>query len=123
VLDQLAEKYYSASPYCYVLNTPINAIDPDGRLVIFVTGYPKKVLSNYGISPYPPIMRFDSNDTYLNDHSMSSLGSNYWERLDQVFQAVMNKGIIIVLLLLVYLTNLGMQKIGQISPQWIPDHG
>ena len=30
VTDPLAEKYYSTSPYAYVLNNPINAIDPDG---------------------------------------------------------------------------------------------
>ncbi len=29
----MAEKYYSYSPYNYVLNNPINLIDPDGRFV------------------------------------------------------------------------------------------
>lgn len=37
-VDELAEKYSSTSPYVYVLNTPVNAIDPDGRLVIYVNG-------------------------------------------------------------------------------------
>ncbi len=37
-VDPLAENYPSHSPYCYVMNNPINAIDPDGRLVIFVNG-------------------------------------------------------------------------------------
>ncbi|TVR83504.1 MAG: hypothetical protein EA412_00865 [Chitinophagaceae bacterium] len=86
-VDPLAEKYYSASPYCYVLNTPINAIDPDGRLVIFVTGYPKKVLSNYSINPYPPRIRFDANDTYIHDRPLSTMGSNYWQGLDRAFQS------------------------------------
>ncbi|NNC71035.1 MAG: hypothetical protein HKN90_09465, partial [Flavobacteriaceae bacterium] len=36
--DALAEKYESVSPYNYVLNNPINATDPDGRLVIYVNG-------------------------------------------------------------------------------------
>ena len=31
VVDNLAEEYLSSSPYAYVLNTPINAIDPDGN--------------------------------------------------------------------------------------------
>jgi RHS repeat-associated protein len=30
-IDQLAEKYISASPYAYVLNNTINMFDPDGR--------------------------------------------------------------------------------------------
>ncbi len=34
----MAEEYSFVSPYVYVLNTPINAIDPDGRRVLFVGG-------------------------------------------------------------------------------------
>jgi len=37
-VDPLAEKYPNASPYAYCLNNPINAIDPDGRIVIFING-------------------------------------------------------------------------------------
>ncbi|CAM3815886.1 RHS repeat-associated core domain-containing protein [Flavobacterium branchiophilum] len=32
----LAEKYPNISPYVYVANNPINAIDPDGREIIYV---------------------------------------------------------------------------------------
>jgi len=34
-LDPLSEKYASLSPYAYVANNPINAIDPDGRDIIY----------------------------------------------------------------------------------------
>ena len=34
-IDPLAEDYYSYSPYNYVLNSPLNAIDPDGMRVVF----------------------------------------------------------------------------------------
>lgn len=38
VIDPLAEKYYSTSPYVYVANNPINAIDPDGRDIVNIAG-------------------------------------------------------------------------------------
>lgn len=37
-VDPLAEKYPSISPFSYVANNPINAIDPDGRYIIFING-------------------------------------------------------------------------------------
>jgi len=39
-IDPMAHVYSGISPYAYALNTPMNAIDPDGRLVIFVNGFP-----------------------------------------------------------------------------------
>ena len=38
-MDQLSEKYTSVSPFNYALNSPQNAIDPDGKRVIFVNGH------------------------------------------------------------------------------------
>jgi hypothetical protein len=37
--DPLANEYPSISPYAFVANNCINAIDPDGRKIIFVNGY------------------------------------------------------------------------------------
>jgi RHS repeat-associated protein len=36
--DLLAEKYPGLSPYAYCMNNPVNAVDRDGRLVIFING-------------------------------------------------------------------------------------
>ena len=38
VLDGKGELYLSKSPYSYANNTPVNAIDPDGNIVIFING-------------------------------------------------------------------------------------
>ncbi|HAL82421.1 MAG TPA: hypothetical protein DCO83_09420 [Mucilaginibacter sp.] len=37
-IDPKAELYFQFSPYVYAANTPVNAIDPNGHLVIFVNG-------------------------------------------------------------------------------------
>lgn len=37
-IDPLAEKYYSISPYAWCAGNPVNAVDPDGRVVVFING-------------------------------------------------------------------------------------
>ncbi len=37
-VDRLARKYPSLTPYNFVANNPINAIDPDGNVIIFING-------------------------------------------------------------------------------------
>lgn len=38
-IDPLFMKYPDLSPYNFVANTPLSAIDPDGKLIIFINGY------------------------------------------------------------------------------------
>ena len=38
VIDHKAELYFQITPYAYAANNPTSAIDPDGRLVIFIAG-------------------------------------------------------------------------------------
>jgi len=43
-MDALSEKYYSESPFNYVVNNPVNMIDPDGNFIVsaaFAAKYPK----------------------------------------------------------------------------------
>ena len=37
-MDQYCEKYYHLSPYSYCGGNPVNAIDSDGELIIFING-------------------------------------------------------------------------------------
>lgn len=37
-IDPLAEKYYHVSPYAYCANNPVNAVDPDGRIISYLNG-------------------------------------------------------------------------------------
>lgn len=37
-VDPEARQYPGHSPYSYALNTPLSAVDPDGRLIIFIGG-------------------------------------------------------------------------------------
>ncbi|MEC5145781.1 DUF6443 domain-containing protein [Chitinophaga sp. 212800010-3] len=39
VIDNKAELYKNLTPYAYAANTPVNAIDPNGNLIIFVNGF------------------------------------------------------------------------------------
>jgi RHS repeat-associated protein len=38
-MDPLAEKYYGISPYAYCANNPVNAIDKEGKLTLFINGF------------------------------------------------------------------------------------
>ena len=40
-IDPLCEKYAYVSPNCYCLDNPVNAVDPNGEIVIFVNGLDK----------------------------------------------------------------------------------
>ena len=37
-VDPLQADYSGLSPYCYVMNSPLSAVDPDGKLVLFIGG-------------------------------------------------------------------------------------
>ncbi len=51
-IDNVSELYYSFSSYSYVVNRPINAIDPDGNLVIFINGFVGTSKSSKGSPSY-----------------------------------------------------------------------
>jgi len=65
-MDPLCEKNYSVSPYAYCANNPINAVDRDGRVVIYINGMHTGTggsLKYWGYDLYHAI------GEQLNDHS------------------------------------------------------
>ena len=73
-IDPKMGLYPGISPYSYALNTPINAIDPDGQLVIFVNGY-RPCLP--GINVYREVKR--------NDQVFRGDKLGYWSGVDKQF--------------------------------------
>lgn len=63
-MDNLSELYFNNSSYVYALNTPVQAIDPDGNVVIFING---RHSGDGGKSQYwrqyERVLRFNSNLT------------------------------------------------------------
>lgn len=99
--DALSEKYLGSSPYNYVANNPINSIDPDGNLIIFVNGLrvgkgnadQQKWLGGGGVhkSDIYDYWRTDSNtfgrkvdlvdqyqNKYQDENSVFTSGSSHW---------------------------------------------
>ena len=72
-MDQMAEKYYSVSPYAYCGNNPINAIDPNGM------DWYKDKDGTYQFRPEVHSQQdLDKGQTYLwKSNNMSSKGINY----------------------------------------------
>ena len=91
-VDPYSEIYDDLSPYNYALNSPLNVLDPDGRLVVYVNGFRTSAYAKYlklkakqklfgGPDPQKPwnhTERFYKTDTYT-----------YWGGFDINFR---NKG-------------------------------
>jgi RHS repeat-associated protein len=79
-IDPLASKYPYASTYNFALNTPIQAVDPDGKVVIFVNGYQggKAIIKDY--FDRTSIVR--SIYRVLSTESLTKSDDGYWGNMD-----------------------------------------
>lgn len=60
--DDLAEKYYSISPYSFCAGNPVNIIDPDGNRITIRRIIGQK---NYGELTYSANMTYTKNSTFI----------------------------------------------------------
>jgi len=87
-VDPLINKYPFSTSYSFALNSPLQAIDPDGRLVIFINGLSNMGADSPGNKDYWGSWANAAMDQIMDHNSMFIDGENYWtsgvqERISQ----------------------------------------
>ena len=90
-VDPASKDYPGISPYAFVANNPINAIDPDGRKILFVNGYyntgdgtmpsyiSKNVIGTVGGKGYWGAGFISGAQTFFNDNKTGFVnGTGAW---------------------------------------------
>jgi RHS repeat-associated protein len=102
VMDNYSEVYYGLTPYNYAGNTPVNAIDVDGNLFIFASGFmakqylagqerPTQIYRSVGerpnplYAPYVPDRGFYRDGPHNNGKAFT-----YWEGVNDAYMNAYN---------------------------------
>lgn len=86
MIDRKSELYFNWSPYNYALNTPVNAIDPDGHIVIFVNGY-----TNNKAEQGKPAYWHRNREVQIFPNGCNNCYKNYTESFDKMFASHFNE--------------------------------
>jgi RHS repeat-associated protein len=100
IIDSKSEVYYTLSPYAYAGNTPVNAIDIDGNLFIFVNGFMENqyeeglrhnFIERHNIRandncPNPYIAYSPDRNFYRDGPKNSGKTFTYWEGVDNAYE-------------------------------------
>jgi hypothetical protein len=65
-MDPMCEKYYSISPYVYVANNPMNAIDPNGDSIWFTHSSVNNKLTSFTMHVSGKVINVSDNDVNMN---------------------------------------------------------
>lgn len=93
-MDKKSELYFQITPYAYAANTPTNAIDPDGHIVIFINGnhYGEGGSSRYWRQIEKTTNRYDElghREKYAFDKAvMRQVGDNHAMYVDGAGSAI-----------------------------------
>lgn len=92
-VDPLQEQYSSLTPYSFVANTPLQAKDPDGKLIIFVNGFRKHAYTKYLFAAPSRDVSTDNKPSweYRPLYSRKDIfgynnGDSYWHGADNLFK-------------------------------------
>ncbi len=110
-MDPLSEKYYSISPYVYVMNNPMKFVDPTGMVIDSLSQGSWN--DQKGIITALRDLLIDKNKNGKNDERITSLNSTLndmtsLENSDDVYSLAATNGILGILNMMFLLVNLSL---------------